>query len=212
MGRRAGVLYSQGHPGTLTIKARGPTNNNYTKRGPVKGRDAPGRGTDGQVRGMESPSNFQKNDSIFATPWACYRGLSGPSGPKCLRECRRECPRKPGCLRECLTECPKKCPESAPGVSKRCPRHSADTLGTLFGHSEARGPKGPGDTPWDTPGRHPGFRGHSRRHSRRHFGPEARDPCSRPRGSQTLFAMASFTTLVVRARADLLRSGPNILC
>ena len=26
-----------------------------------------------------------------------------------------------------------------------------DTLGTLVGHSGARGPKGRGDTPWDTP-------------------------------------------------------------
>ena len=44
----------------------------------------------------------------------------------------------------------RKCPESVPGVSKRCPEHSGDTLGTPFGHSGARGRKGPGDTPSDT--------------------------------------------------------------
>ena len=35
-------------------------------------------------------------------------------------------------------ECPK-CPECVPGVSKRCPGHFRDTLGTLFGP----GPEGP---------------------------------------------------------------------
>ena len=57
-------------------------------------------------------------------------------------------------------------------VSRECPQSvkkvswtSADTLGTLFGHSEVRGPKGPGDTSWDTPSDTPRFRGHSRGHS-----------------------------------------------
>ena len=40
------------------------------------------------------------------------------------------------------------CPGSVPGVSKRRARHSRDT----FGHSGARGGKGPGDTLRDTPG------------------------------------------------------------
>ena len=34
--------------------------------------------------------------------------------------------------------------------SEKVSRHSGDTLRTLLGHSRARGPKGPGDTPWDT--------------------------------------------------------------
>ena len=38
------------------------------------------------------------------------------------------------------------------GHKKRCPGHCGDTLGTLFGHSGARGPKGPRDTQRDTPG------------------------------------------------------------
>ena len=64
-------------------------------------------------------------------------------------------------------------------VLKRCPRHSGDTLGTLFGHSGARGLKGLGDTPWDTPSDTPRFRGHSRGHSSGHSGPKGpRDPCS----------------------------------
>ena len=39
-------------------------------------------------------------------------------------------------------------------MSRECPSgcHSGNTLGTLFGHSGARGPKGPRDTPRDTPG------------------------------------------------------------
>ena len=44
-------------------------------------------------------------------------------------------------------------------MSKRCPGHSGDTLGTLFGHSGARGLKGRGDTPADTPPDTPIFGG-----------------------------------------------------
>ena len=72
-------------------------------------------------------------------------------------ECPRECPRKSECPRECPGEClagpsapgprvSKRSPESVPGVSKRCP----DTPETLSGHSGARGPKGPRDTPPNT--------------------------------------------------------------
>ena len=43
------------------------------------------------------------------------------------------------------------------GVSKRCPGHFGDTLGTLFGHFGARGPKDPWDTPPDTPSDTPIF-------------------------------------------------------
>ena len=68
----------------------------------------------------------------IATRLACYTSLSGPSGPKCLRECRLECPRTPGCLRECPTECPwaPECPKTSP----RCLGHLFDTLGTPSGH------------------------------------------------------------------------------
>ena len=79
----------------------------------------------------------------------------------------------------------KKCPESVRGVSKRCLGRSGDTLGTLFGHSGAWGPKGPGDAPSDTPSDTPGFWGHSRGHSGDTLGPKGpRDPCSRPGRSQ----------------------------
>ena len=41
------------------------------------------------------------------------------------------------------------------GLSKKCLKHARDTLGTLFGHSGAHRPKGPGDlrrgAPWHTP-------------------------------------------------------------
>ena len=63
------------------------------------------------------------------------------------------------------------------------PRHSGDTLGTLFGHSGAWGPKGPGEALSDTPSDTSRFRGHSRGHSGDTSGP--RDSCSRPGGSQS---------------------------
>ena len=53
-----------------------------------------------------------------------------------------------GALRAPGSRVSKRCPESVPGVSKRCAGHSGDTLGTPFGHSGARG--GPRDTPPDT--------------------------------------------------------------
>ena len=81
-------------------------------------------------------------------PPACYRSLSGPSGPKCPGSVPR--PR-------CLGPGPQKqeCPKSVPRVSRSVKKvfgHSGDTLGTRFGHSGARGPKGPRNTPKDTPG------------------------------------------------------------
>ena len=56
----------------------------------------------------------------------------------------------PGFFGPRAPECPKSVLRVFPECQKRCPRRSGDTLGTLFGHSGARGPKSPGDTPWDT--------------------------------------------------------------
>ena len=121
-----------------------------------------------------------------------------PFGPEVSPECPRECPRKWG-VSEGVSDggCPR---PKGPGlrsvqnfkVSRECPRsvkkvsgHSGDTLGTLFGHSGARSPKGPGDTPSDTPSDTPHFRGHSPAHSRDTSGLKGlRDSCSRPAGSQ----------------------------
>ena len=103
---------------------------------------------------------------FFANPTS-YRSFWSPSGLKCPGECARECPRKRGCPRECPMGSlrgpsgpghQKKCPETVPRVSERCPGHSGDTLGTLFGDSGARGPKGPGETLCDTPSDTPVFR------------------------------------------------------
>ena len=41
------------------------------------------------------------------------------------------------------TQVSTKCPKRVPGVSKKCPGHSGDTLRTLFGHSGGRGRKPP---------------------------------------------------------------------
>ena len=99
--------------------------------------------------------NCSELGSNFATPPACYRSLSGPSA-RSVRECPSGClwgrrPRAPECAR------------SVAGVSPECQKgvrtlrgHSRDTLGTLFGHSGARGPKGPRDTLRDTPRDTPG--------------------------------------------------------
>ena len=99
----------------------------------------------------------------LAIPPTSYRGLSSPSGPgvpisvpESVPEnggVRQSVPRRrgvPGALWAPGSGVSKRCPESVFGASKKCPRHSGDTLGTLFGHSRARGPKGPGNTPWDT--------------------------------------------------------------
>ena len=76
----------------------------------------------------------------------------------------------------------KKCPESVSGVSRRCPRHFGDTLGTLVGHSGARGSKGR-----THPVGHPRFRGHSRGHSPGHSGPG--NTCSWSAGSQPVSSL-----------------------
>ena len=104
-----------------------------------------------------------------AIPPACYRSLSGPSGPNCPRSV--ECPRKRG-VSEGVSDgvspgpfVPRapQCPKSVPRVSPECQ------------------PKGAGDTPSDTPR----FRGQSWGHSGDTSGPKGpRDSCSRPAGSQ----------------------------
>ena len=103
-----------------------------------------------------------------------------------------------GALRAPGSRVSTKCPENVPGVSKTCPGHSGDTLGTLFGHSGARGPKSPRDTP--------------------------RDSCSRPGGlqrshyiktsiSEFTFAMDSFLPVpregCGRGRMDYMKGIPR---
>ena len=117
---------------------------------------------------------------LFAIPPACYRSLSGPSGPKCPREC----PRKwgvfegvsdggvPGALRA------PECPKSVLRVSPECPGHLFDTPRTLSGHCldtpEPGARRAPG-----TPRRTPPIFGDT-------SGPKGpRDSCSRPAGSQS---------------------------
>ena len=86
---------------------------------------------------------IEKNQSPFATPPACYRSLSGPSGPKCPGSVPRGVPRGVSrVLRARGSGVSKKCPESVPGVSG----HLFDTPGTLSGHF------------LDTPERQPGAR------------------------------------------------------
>ena len=73
----------------------------------------------------------------------------GPFGPEVSQECPSGClwgPSGPGLWS--VQKVSRECPWSV----KRCPGHSGDTLGALFRHSGARGPKGPRDTPRDTPG------------------------------------------------------------
>ena len=90
-------------------------------------------------------------DKCVADSPACYKSLSLPSGPKCPESVPRGVF---GALRAPGSGVSKK------KVSRECPRsvrchlfaHSGDTLGTLFGHSGARGPKGPKNTPRDTLG------------------------------------------------------------
>ena len=86
----------------------------------------------------------------FPTPPACYRSLSGPSGPKCPRSVPRGVF---GALRA---------PGS--GVSKKCPESVPDTLGTLSGHLLDTPEPGARRDPETLRGTLPG-----------HFGPEGRE-------------------------------------
>ena len=75
------------------------------------------------------------SESGLRTPRPAVRGLSGPLGPKCTRDCPRASPRKPGCPRICDT----------PGTLS----------GTLLDTPGARDPNGPKrhsvGTPLNTP-------------------------------------------------------------
>ena len=68
-----------------------------------------------------------------ANPPACYRSLSGPKVS----------------LKVSLGPFGPRAPECPKSVSGTCFRHFGGTLATLFGHSGARGLKGPRDTSRD---------------------------------------------------------------
>ena len=92
-----------------------------------------------------SVSEIKKRITVtVANPPACYRSLSGPSGPKCSRGVPWGVS---GALRAPGSGVSKKYPESVPAV-KRCP-DTPDTLGPLLG-PQRPGPEGPRDTPRDT--------------------------------------------------------------
>ena len=92
-----------------------------------------------------------------ATPPACYRSLSGPSGPKCPGSVPRGVS---GALRAPGSGVSKKCRRECPRSVKKVSGHSGDTLGTLWGHfltlrrtnstlrhsRDTSGPKGPRDS------------------------------------------------------------------
>ena len=128
----------------------------------------------------------------------------------------------PGALRAPGSGVSKKCPKSVPGVSKRCPGHSGHTL---FGHSGARGPKGPGDTPSDTPPDTPHFRGHSQAHSgtlrtrraretpvagRRDRNPSSGTPSSPLRCRCFVFPVQNFKTQDTRSSFQGALKGTNL--
>ena len=106
----------------------------------------------------------------IAIPPACYRSLSGPSGPKCPRTVPENVPENAGCSRECPTGCPQgpsgpglwECPESVPRVSPECQKGVPDFLDTpepgvrrapeTTRRTLPRTPPIFGDTLGDTPG------------------------------------------------------------
>ena len=129
----------------------------------------------------------KKTHFCVATPWACYRGLSGPFGPEVsLGVSPRVSPKtgvspgvshgvSPGALRAAGFGVSKKCPESV----AECLGHLFDTPGTLSGHFLGT----PRDTLGDTPvlGTLSATLPETLRARK-----APRDPCSRPRGSQLL--------------------------
>ena len=127
----------------------------------------------------------------IAAPPACYKGLSGPSGPKCLRECpenRGVSESVPWSVSEAL-----RAPGPGSGVSKKCPESVWETFSTLRGHFwdafwtlRSPRPEGPRrHTPWDTPGDTPVLGDTLGDTPGDTSGPKGpRDPCSRPAGSQ----------------------------
>ena len=88
-----------------------------------------------EIQFTNSPTKaLTKMLTRVATPPACYRSLSGPSGPKCPRSVPRR-------------------------VSRECPGHLFDTPGTLSGHfldtpeaGARRAPETPRGTLQDTSG------------------------------------------------------------
>ena len=110
----------------------------------------------------------RKGTTKNCDPPACYRSLSGPSGPKCPRSVPESVPENGGCPRECPTGCPRG--PSGPGlrsvqkVSRECPGtlsgHFLDTPGTLSGHPVGHSLG------------HPPFSGTLSGTLRGHFGPE----------------------------------------
>ena len=114
-----------------------------------------------------------------------------PFGPEVSPECPEQCPLKRGGgvsesvrrgVSRTLWAPGSRVSKSVPRVSKRCLGYFGDTLGTLLGHSRARGPEGP-ETPSLQPP--PRFRGHSSGHSGDTSAPKGpRDSCSRPGASQ----------------------------
>ena len=89
----------------------------------------------------------------IAIPPACYRSLSGPSGPKCPRECPRKWGGVRGSVRRGVQKVSRECPQSVRD-------HLFDTLGT------------PRRTLPRTP---PHFRGTLSGTLREHFGPKGRE-------------------------------------
>ena len=73
-----------------------------------------------------------------AIPPACYRSLSGPSGPKCPRSVPESVPENGGCPRECPTGCPRG--PSGPGLRsvQKVSREQAGGIAT----GVLRGPAG----------------------------------------------------------------------
>ena len=102
-------------------------------------------------------------EAVSCNPAGLLQESLGPFGPKCPGSVPRS-----GCFWG----------PSGPGL------RSGDTLGTLFGHSGARGPKGPRDT----------------------LGP--RDSCSRPGGLQ---AVRGWRVLVTRGGSKLSFEGAKTL-
>ena len=102
--------------------------------------------------GATAPESGKICNLSLRTPPACYRSLSGPSGPKCPRSVPESVPKKRGGVRGSVRRGVSGAPECQK-VSRECPRSVRDTFltlrghsRTLFGHSGARARRGP-DTP-----------------------------------------------------------------
>ena len=98
-----------------------------------------------EILGEKAANMWARFSVVLRTPWLAT-GVSATSGPKRPGSVPR---RVSGALRAPRSGGSKKCPESVPEVSRRCPGHSKDTLGTF----------------WDTPEPGKGPRIHSEGHS-----------------------------------------------